>query len=346
MNKLLSILIAVLLSGACIGQEKTNQVDEQGRKQGKWQKFDVSGTKIYNGEFKDDYEIGDFIFYYPTGKPKAVLSYSDKGTIAKSKVFYEDGALLSEGAYKKKKKDGIWIYYTESGSRISQESYKEGVKDGEWIVFDNDIIVEKTIWKNDMREGVWHKKFEYGYLYGTYKNNLLSGIYEEFYHSKKMKVKGAYENGMKIGEWRFFDPEGRLIKTEKWKNDFLISSSILLNMPGEEYFQRVDSIAYFYLSSKNLVVVTLKGEKITCSNPIDNFVENVEISSFMVVNWEKKFYARYSCIKNVEKDPSGKKLTVTLEPKTDFILYADEEAAKGLKSYFFNDPEEESPRRR
>ena len=56
----------ILICGVGFSQNKT---DAQGRKQGPWRKYQP-GDKIliYTGQFKDDIPVGEFRYYYPSGK--------------------------------------------------------------------------------------------------------------------------------------------------------------------------------------------------------------------------------------------------------------------------------------
>ena len=63
-------LLVVLLAGT--GFAQINQVDSQGRKQGKWEKtHPESAVYQYRGEFKDDKPVGKFTYYYESSKVKA-----------------------------------------------------------------------------------------------------------------------------------------------------------------------------------------------------------------------------------------------------------------------------------
>ena len=54
-----------------------NQTDEQGRKQGAWQKYHPGDSVLrYKGHFKDDQPYGKFTHYFINGMTKVELTYN------------------------------------------------------------------------------------------------------------------------------------------------------------------------------------------------------------------------------------------------------------------------------
>ncbi len=67
---------------------QVNEVDDQGRKQGKWEKL-YEGTRVYmyRGQFKDDIPVGKFVYFYRSQKVKAVINHNVVET-GRSVAFY------------------------------------------------------------------------------------------------------------------------------------------------------------------------------------------------------------------------------------------------------------------
>ena len=86
---------------------QVNQVDSQGRKQGKWEKVHP-GTRvfIYRGEFKDDKPVGKFVYYYKSSKTKAVINHNALKKGRSVAYFYHEstGKAISIGIYNNLKK--------------------------------------------------------------------------------------------------------------------------------------------------------------------------------------------------------------------------------------------------
>ena len=62
----LIICLFLLISGVVVAQNKLNQVDAQGKKQGFWTKKDAEGKLIYEATFKDDKPIGEMKRFHRT----------------------------------------------------------------------------------------------------------------------------------------------------------------------------------------------------------------------------------------------------------------------------------------
>ncbi len=225
-----SFIIFLLLS--CIlsfGQySQSNVTDDLGRKQGYWKSFDEMGHLKYEGRFKDDTPFGEFKYYYPNGKVKAISFIFKEGKQSRTKLFHRNEKLMAEGNYFDKKKDSTWSYYSEyDGVLLSTENYREGKKEGLWQkYYPNKTVAENITYKNDKEVGVWMqfytdgtKKIEGFYVEGKKEGNFF------FYHPNgEIETKGMYVNSLKDGTWNYFSDEGKPVKDEVYKNGKLEST--------------------------------------------------------------------------------------------------------------------------
>lgn len=69
--------------------------------------------------------------------------------------------------------------------------------------------------RNGIRQGPWVSYFADGTLRsrGTYVDGEMDGPTEVFHPNGMPLYKGQYHMGLSVGEWRFFDQDGVLIKT-------------------------------------------------------------------------------------------------------------------------------------
>ena len=99
MKNNLYLLLCLLLGSSLTGFAQ-NKKDAKGLKQGAWVKIDPSKkNKLYEGSFVDDKPNGLFKYYFPSGKIKAITTYSENGTKARAILFDEAGNKISEGCY-------------------------------------------------------------------------------------------------------------------------------------------------------------------------------------------------------------------------------------------------------
>ncbi|MDZ4840184.1 MAG: hypothetical protein SGJ04_09275 [Bacteroidota bacterium] len=51
---------------------------------------------------------------------------------------------------------------------------------------------------------------------------VKSGLYFMYYENGKLKIEGHYKNNKKDGEWKYFDINKKVTKTEKYANGQLV----------------------------------------------------------------------------------------------------------------------------
>jgi antitoxin component YwqK of YwqJK toxin-antitoxin module len=218
MNKLLYILLLFL---PFLSVSQVNQKDAKGQKQGVWnKKYPGSNTFIYKGQFKDDKAIGEFIYYYESGKIKSIIKHIPNSNLSFAVFYSENEAVLSEGFYKNQLKDSVWSNFTPSGALSSKESFLKNQLHGEKIIYytegqiENGILIPLSI--------------------SNYKKDTLNGLCTEFFSTGKIKKKGVFQNGLKDGEWLEYHPNGQIAQKVNYKNDVLHGWSYAYNSKGVE----------------------------------------------------------------------------------------------------------------
>uniref|UniRef100_UPI00321787E7 toxin-antitoxin system YwqK family antitoxin n=1 Tax=uncultured Draconibacterium sp. TaxID=1573823 RepID=UPI00321787E7 len=188
-----------------------NQTDANGLRQGKWEKKQVNGRPIYEGEFKDDKPVGEWKRYHPGGQVKAVIIYN--GDTAQTQLFDVWRKKVAEGNYVNQKKEGIWKIYKQNRV-VADEEFKFGLKHGTSHQFyDTGEVMEEKQWENDKEHGN-HKVF--------YKNNkpymqckmqygMRNGLFIVYSENGTQELTGEYKNNLRHGEWKYYDKEGKYI---------------------------------------------------------------------------------------------------------------------------------------
>ena len=106
---------------------------------------------------------------------------------------YENGQLKREGNYIDGKEDGLWEEYYHNGSLLSKVNYMNGKKEG---------ILENYYINGQLKSRI------------NYKEGKENGIIELFHQNGELMLKGFSKDAMQIGEWKYYDEKGKLIKTE------------------------------------------------------------------------------------------------------------------------------------
>lgn len=226
----LTILIILLFSASYLsyGQEiadTLNQVDDGGRKIGYWKKYDDRGMVIYEGRFNADIPVGEFKYYYPDGKTKAIVFFSDNGYKSTSTTFHYSGKTMTEGSYLDKQKDSLWKYFDINGILLKEEFYSNNQKNGSWkAYFDNGQVAEEMNWKDGVEDGPWIQYFTDGQV--KMKSNFLNGEKQGaityYFPSGHTRITGQYENSFKTGTWYYMNDSSKVIKIEEYEAGKLV----------------------------------------------------------------------------------------------------------------------------
>ena len=126
MTRITIFFLVMMLFGQASGQEMLsshhNEVDDQGRQQGEWIVYDQKGNIKYEGRFKDGKPTGEFSYYYPEGKIRAVTRNYDEGKVVYAETFYLNGLVMARGKYINQEKDSVWQFFSsDNGGYLSSE---------------------------------------------------------------------------------------------------------------------------------------------------------------------------------------------------------------------------------
>lgn len=218
-----SLLILLLLScTALLAQEKFNQVDNKGKKDGIWKGiFEDSKRPRYEGTFKNGVEVGTFKYFDDT-KAQTVIAirvFSENGTLAQTTFYDQKNNKVSEGKTINRLNEGVWNYYHKASKQLMKvENYKNGKLEGVQIIyFASGKIAEENNYKAGKREGFYKIYTENGIVLeeSTFKNNQYDGLAIFRDAAGKIASKGNFVKNEKKGIWEFYE-DGKLVKKEKY----------------------------------------------------------------------------------------------------------------------------------
>ena len=215
-----------------------NFTDASGKKQGKWVKYYPDGrTPIYEGNFKDDYPVGEFRYYYPSGKVKTIVQHETKMR-SYAWFYFENEQIMSEGQYVNMQKDSLWKSYDIHGNLVSTEFFKNNRLNGPKEVYylHNQLETAKlTIARKE-----------------TYKDSLLHGPYNAYFSNGNLKEKGYFDKGLKSGAWEIYHPSGALDTQIKYRGGKAYGYVITYDDKGTELYRS------YWLNGKMLKGEALK----------------------------------------------------------------------------------------
>ena len=197
-----------------------------------------SPISYINYDLDTSYTIGKVDF--PNKLLKTYYMYDKKGVLNGDSIkYYEEGNIKSIVPYKNNVVEGLIIRYYENGNIKEEVNYKNDKMNGEAKSYDeNGKLNGRTIFKDDIKlEEEVHKENEI--LKNTFKNGevvkqdicspngtlkerrILNGNemeYSSFYENGNIEQKAYFVNGKKEKEHLYYDKNGKLMKTEIYKN--------------------------------------------------------------------------------------------------------------------------------
>ena len=217
-----AVLFSFLSVNTVLAQEKINQLDAKGKKDGVWKGvFEESKRPRYEGTFEHGVEVGTFKYFDDT-KAQSLIGtrvFSENGKVAYTTFFDQKGNKVSEGKTVNRLKEGVWKFYHKASPQLMKEEfYKNGKLEGiQKIYFPNGAIAEETTYKKGLREGIYKVYAPNGNVVeeSTFKNNQYDGLAIFRDAGGQIISKGNFVKNEKRGMWEFYK-DGKLEKKEKY----------------------------------------------------------------------------------------------------------------------------------
>lgn len=218
MKRIITIIF-ILFSVLAFSQDG-NVTDAKGKKQGLWKKYYANGMLYFVGNFKDDKPVGEFNYFYDSGKLQVKITHF--GNVSYANMYYETGELKATGKYENQVKDSIWTYYTVTGSTAAEEFYLSGKRNGTWkVYYPSNKMMEEKDYMNDIEEGNWKQYYENGKpkMTATYVKGALEGRATYYDANGKKAVSGIFYHDVREGFWTYYEKDGLTVrKKEEYKN--------------------------------------------------------------------------------------------------------------------------------
>lgn len=199
----------------------------------KYQKDLVAGLYVYSAElYAGDKKEGVARIFYPDGKVKQTIPYSDGKKEGLSREYDREGKIITLLEYNND--------FLISRERINQTDAK-GMKQGEWLEFypDGSIKTERN-YRDDMLHGYYKEYDERGRLLVTvlYDTGKITGteadnsaeidIRNRYDESGRLIYSGPYKEGIPVGIHREYNPDGTISNAKIYNdNGVLISEGIV-----------------------------------------------------------------------------------------------------------------------
>lgn len=210
-----------------------------GKREGISRVFYLDGSVAEEKNYRNNVENGPCKQWYPEGKLKYEANYLDGNPEGKVTHYHYNGQIKSTGLYQYAVKNGEWISYNEDGSVFMSETYKKGElatlkkENGLFTTqYPSGNTKEEFTYSNGLKNGAFKEFFDKA----AEPDSTSSGFWEPekmynentdfmeqtFTKPQKIKTTGNYKNDKLDGEVNHFDINGKLEKTDFYRDGELI----------------------------------------------------------------------------------------------------------------------------
>lgn len=223
---LFSIIIFQLIFGSATTFAQKNQLDDMGRKQGEWVKYQ-DGVKLYEGVFVDDYPQGEMLRYFKSGRLSSRSIFSEQAKRCFTEFYYDERKpkLKAKGLYVNQIKDSLWLLYNDLGILVAEEVYNMGIPHGLWKLYDyNGALIKETNYIQGKMDGAQKEYFVEGGLKRlmNFESDTLNGLFQVYYSDGSLRLQGMFNHGFQDSIWVNYLADGSVEFEEHYEAGFLM----------------------------------------------------------------------------------------------------------------------------
>jgi antitoxin component YwqK of YwqJK toxin-antitoxin module len=244
-NTLVIFFVVIMPLNSQEFERQKNYTDENGLRQGYWERKYPNGNFQYRGTFKDNRPRGEFIRFFPDGNKMAVMHFCDKGIRAEAKLYYENGNVAATGVYVNEEKDSVWQYFSYYGNHLAGiETYDNGVKEGVSAVYYENGKPAETFWyERDMKNGPWRQFYDNGALKveAEFVDDQRHGKFNYYTPGGRIEMEGQYFRDQMHGEWIYYNGNGSQVSVINYINGRPENETELMEKE-QEMFRQIEEM--------------------------------------------------------------------------------------------------------
>lgn len=332
--KFIPMLLCFFMLNLSAQPQAPNRIDSKGNKQGPWKKYEKD-ILVYEGNFKDNVPVGEFKYYHTNGKLKSITVFIQGVHQVKTTIFHPNEKKASEGHFIDQQKDGEWKYWDQDSTLIKVENFIKGKKNGVWLTYSSStgILLEELNYRNDTLNGVAKTFFTDGVPCSIehYVAGQRNGVAESYYIDGKLSIKGSFSQGLKVGEWFYYDQEGQLRKTTEYKKSQEIVSFLVFYNGKQPIKLKQDIIAYFAEEGNKVKIVLFNGSPIIITDDLFTVRTWADMLTFIPVT--PTLHVAHAAIKGFQQLEDDE-IIVQIEPALPYKVYSRGDEAAMVKMLF------------
>lgn len=228
-----SILDGVVEGYYKSGRKYYTNIYKDGERHGKCTAYFENGNLETETEWFEGVPVGRHFGYFPDENLRYQKAFNNKGELhGENYVFHRTGCPANEEYYKNGKLDSVQRAWDALACTIIKSGYwKEGKEDGtfvEYNTFGDTILIQqfndgkkhgKYAQYREAREADTKRAYLQIETLGYYDSGFANGYWVYGQVSNFQRREGAYDHGVKIGTWKYFDHKGELLLIQEYDND-------------------------------------------------------------------------------------------------------------------------------
>ncbi len=197
------------------GSVKQTGYFKDGKTDSVWEYFSEEGARYARRNYRNNLDHGPWEDYFPNGQVRESGQFKYGRLQGPYVMYYEDGTLHQRGFYALDQTDSAWEVFYPDGKPNSRGSFHNGKILGPW-----------TFWFENGQKSLEVKYLESGYMQvlnawtekGVQQVKDGSGTYFSYYSNGKVSETGQVMNAERVGIWRQYAEDGKLLEEAEYKN--------------------------------------------------------------------------------------------------------------------------------
>jgi len=200
------------------GQISSEGFLRAGKPDGYWKSYHQNGKLKTEGNRKNYLLDGTWKFYTEDEMLYLTIDYAEDKKQGK-RVSYRGEQPYKIERFENDQKQGITEVFYTNGKLQSVTPFDEGREKGTGYAFDEQGMVVSML---TYKSGVLVKEQQINRFDD---NKLKKAMWMSFYPNMQTKDEGLYVNDLKHGYWKYYKPDGNLIRIEKWVHGVLVEDA-------------------------------------------------------------------------------------------------------------------------
>lgn len=191
------------------------------KKNGTFREYNQEGKQINAYIFENEIRTGEGMIdsigrrqgpwklYYTNGALRAEGAYKDGKRDGPWAFYFQNGKLEQKGTYKEDLPSGAWKWFYISGATHREENYRKGKEDGHSVEYDSiGNPINEGDYVDGLKTGKWRLSVNDHTEEGEYLDGELNGEWIWKYDNGQKAFEGEFQSGIPVGKHKYWYRNG------------------------------------------------------------------------------------------------------------------------------------------